>query len=127
MKKFMVTILGVTASFALTIVSARILFHFATNDAALRFAVRYVSSPLIAIAVGALVGLLIREKAQIIAALSLIPWTLWMVLTTNWSVATLPQIAVTIGSALVYMALGICAAALVGGRMSSSAPRQTAM
>ena len=54
MKKLMVIILGVFGSFALTIVSAKILFCFASNDAALRFAIRYISSPLIALAIGAL-------------------------------------------------------------------------
>ncbi len=94
MKKLIVVVLGVLASFVLTILSARILFRFATNDAALRFAVRYVSSPLIALAVGALVGLAIRDKARVVAALSLTPWALWIVLTTNWSVATLSQMPV---------------------------------
>jgi hypothetical protein len=127
MKKLTVVVLGVFASFALTIVSARILFHFASNDAALRFAVRYVSSPLIALVVGAVIGLAIRDKAGVIAALSLGPWTLWIVLTTNWSAATLSQMAVTIVSALVYVALGISAATIVAGRKASSVSRQTAM
>lgn len=127
MKKLMVVVLGVLASFALTIASARILFHFASDDVSIRFAVRYISSPLIAIGVGALVGLAIRDKAGIIAALSLAPWTLWIVLTTNWSIATLSQIVITVVSALVYIALGICAAVFVGGRIPSSAQRKTAM
>lgn len=125
MKKLIVVVLGVFASFALTILSARILFRFASNDAALRFGVRYVSSPLIALAVGALVGLAIRDKARAVAALSLAPWALWIVLTTNWSVATLSQMAMTIVSAVVYLALGISAAVFVGGRMARSGTRQT--
>ncbi len=127
MKKLIVVVLGVLASFVLTILSARILFRFATNEAALRFAVRYVSSPLIALAVGALVGLAIRDKARVVAALSLTPWALWIVLTTNWSVATLSQMAITIVSVAVYLSLGISAAAFVGGRMAPPGARQTAI
>src|SRR6266404_9574731 len=106
MKKMAAVVIGVVASLALTVFSARILFRFASNDHALRFAIRYVSSPLIAVAVGALVGLMIKDKRRVVAlvgALSLAPWVLWFFLTSNWSVATPSQMLITLVSAAVYL------------------------
>ena len=121
MKKFLVILLAVCVSFVLTILSSMIVFSQISSDAAQRFAFRYVSSPLIAVIVGVLVGLVIRDRVRIVAALSLVPWTLWVVFATNWKVASAWHKALTIASALVYLVLGISAAAFVGGRMAYSA------
>ena len=124
MKKIAIVILGVLTSFGLTILAARILFRFASTDSDLRFAIRYISSPLIAVVVGYLVGLVSRDGAKFVAGLALVPWTLWFVLTTNWRAAAFSQIAITIASAVVYLALGVGAAAIAGKQMAASRARQ---
>ena len=126
MKTFLGVFLGAVLSFGLTILSARILFSLVSSDSTLRLVVTYVSSPLIAIAVGAFVGLLAREKARLAATLSLIPWTLWLILTTNWNQASSSEIAITIIRAAAYLILGIVAAAFVNGRIFTSGAQQTA-
>jgi hypothetical protein len=127
MKKFLVILLAVSTSFVLTISSSMIVFSQINSDAAQRFAFRYVSSPLIAVIVGVLVGLVIRNGVRVIAALSLAPWTLWVVFATNWSVASTSHKMITIVSALVYLVLGISAATFLSRRMAPPRARQTAI
>lgn len=127
MKTFLTVVLGALLSFGLTILSARILFNFVNSDSTLRVAITYVTSPLIALTVGAFAGLIVKEKAKIVATLSLVPWTLWLILTANWNLASHSQIAVTIIRAAVYLILGIAAAYFVSGRMLTSRSRQTAV
>jgi hypothetical protein len=123
MKKFLVILLAACASFGLTILSSMIVFSQISSDAAQRFAFRYVSSPLIAVIVGVLVGLVVRDRVRIVAALGLAPWTLWVVFATNWRVASVSHKVLTIVSATVYLSLGIGVAVFVGSRMAHSAAR----
>lgn len=120
MKKVVFVFLGSLLSFGLTILSARILFDVFNHDSTLRIAVTYGSSPLIAIAVGVFVGLTFAQRARTAACLSLAPWTLWLVLTTDWNRASSSQIAVTLLKATVYLLFGIAAAAFVSRRMFTS-------
>jgi hypothetical protein len=119
MKKFIVIVSAACASFTLTVLSSMIVFSQVNGDAAQRFAIRYVSSPLIALLVGILVGLVIRDGAKIVAALSLAPWALWVILATDWKVASPWHKSLTIASAFVYMVVGIGAAAFVNDRMAA--------
>ena len=113
MKLVVVVILGVFASFALTILSEQILFSSMTASVRLLF----LEFPLVALTVGALVGLLVREKARLAAALSLAPWAVWLIVATNESHSTVLHWVTTIAVVSVCFALGIGAAAFVGGRM----------
>jgi len=119
MKLFVVIVLGVLASFALTILAEQIVFSSMPKSARLLFPELLV----VAVTVGALVGLMGRHKARIAAALSLAPWAVWLILATNGSQSTVSRWVTTIAVVSVYFALGIGAAALVGGRMARSAAR----
>jgi hypothetical protein len=119
MKFFSVIVLGVFASFALTILGEQILFSSATPSVRLLFP----EFPVVALTVGILVGLIVREKARVAAALSLVPWTVWLIVATNGKDSTVSRWVTTTAIALVCSALGIGAAAFVGGRMARSAAR----
>jgi hypothetical protein len=119
MKLFFVIVLGVFASFVLTILGEQILFSSATPSVRLLFP----EFPVVALTVGILVGLIVREKARVAAALSLAPWTVWLIVATNGRDSTVSRWVTTIAIASVCFALGIGAAAFVGGRMARSAAR----
>jgi len=119
MKLFLVIALGVFASFALTILGEQIVFGSMSQSARLLFPELLV----VALVVGALVGLVARHKARIAAALSLAPWAVWLVIATNAGHSTISRWVTTITVVSVCFALGIGAAAFVSGRMARSAAR----
>ena len=119
MKLFVVIVFGVFASFALTILSEQILFSSMATSVRLLFP----EFPVVALTVGVLVGLLVREKARVAAALSLAPWSVWLIVASNGSHSTVSRWVTTIAVVSVCFALGVGAAAFVGGRMARSAAR----
>jgi Ni/Fe-hydrogenase subunit HybB-like protein len=123
MKLFVVIVLGVFASFALTILSEQLVFGLISKGARLPFAELGVVNPLIALIVGTLAGLFMKNKTRVAAALSLAPWTVWLVLATNGSHSTVSRWATLIVIGLLYLALGIGAAIFVGGRMAHTSAR----
>lgn len=105
--------LGLVLSFGLTIVGASL----ATNFTSIRFLEIGVLCPLIALAVGASAGLVVRKRARIAAALSLAPWAIWLVLATNAGHSTISRWVTTTAVVSVYFALGVGAAGLLSRRM----------
>jgi hypothetical protein len=122
MKLFVGVVVGVLASFALTILAALVAFSsWMPNSVGLL----PLELPLVALVVGVLVGLIVRDRARIAAALSLTPWAIWLILATNWSQSSVSRWVTTIGVVSVCVALGIGAAAFVGGRMARSAGKSS--
>jgi hypothetical protein len=119
MKLFFIVVLGVLASFALTILGEQILFSSATPSARLLFP----EFPVIALIVGVLIGLMAREKARVAAAFALAPWSIWLIVATNGSHSTVSRWVTTIAVILVCFVLGIGAATFVDGRLARFALR----
>jgi hypothetical protein len=117
MKSFFVIVLGVFASFALTILGEQILFSSASPSVRLLFP----EFPAVALTVGVLIGLIVREKARVAAASALAPWSIWLIVTTNGNHSTVSRWVTTIAVISVCFALGIGAAAFVGSRLARSA------
>jgi hypothetical protein len=116
MKLVVAVILGVFASFPLTILGEQIVFYSMSQ----RVRILFPELLVVALIVGALVGLVVRDKARIAAALSLAPWAVWLVLATNAGHSTVSRWIMTTAVVSVYFALGVGAAALVGRRMARS-------
>ena len=113
MKLFLVIVLGVFASFALTILGEQILFSSATPSVRLLFP----EFPVVALTVGVLMGVLVKEKARVAAAFALAPWSIWLIVGTNGSHSTVSRWVTTIAVILVCFAMGIGSATLVGSRL----------
>jgi len=107
---------GVLASFALTILAEYILY---TATPAI-FRIFFPQLLVVALAVGALVGLIVRNRTKIAAGLSLAPWAIYLILAANGNHATIREwvIAVAIISIDVALAMGV--AALVNARIIRS-------
>ncbi|MHB8412859.1 MAG: hypothetical protein ACYDDI_13065 [Candidatus Acidiferrales bacterium] len=117
-KLFVVVVGGALASFALTMIGELLVSSMSISGWQ-----RYVwlfgpEFPLIAVVVGVLVGLVMRERAQAAAALSLAPWAAWLIIGTNWGHSTVSRWVTTAAIFSVYYLLGIGAATLVGRRMA---------
>ncbi len=119
MKLFLAIVLGIVASFALTILSEFIWFSSTTNKV-WRLYPEFFG---VAVIVGALVGLTARKQARLAAALSLAPWSLSLVVGANTGHSTMSRWTTTIALVSMYFALGVVVAALVGRRMTRSAAR----
>jgi hypothetical protein len=121
MRMVAAVLLGVFATFGLTIVGEFFVMNLLAKGARLPFAELVVGCPLIALVVGSLIGLVAKEKALVAAVLGIAPWVIFLVagagqgrMATSWWVIMLV-------AASIYLGLGIAAAALVGGRMVHSA------
>lgn len=79
MKLFLAIVLGIVASFGLTILSEFVWFNSSTN----KVWHLYPEFFGVAVIVGALVGLIARKQAKVAAALSLAPWCVWLVVGAN--------------------------------------------
>ena len=119
MKLFFVVVLGVFASFALTILGEQILFSSATPNVRLVFP----EFPAVALIVGVLIGLILREKARVAAAFALAPWSVWLIVATNGNHSTVSRWVTTIAIISVCFALGIGAPAFVSSRLARFAER----
>jgi hypothetical protein len=111
MKLFLTVLLGIFASFALTILAELLLLRSSISGIALLLLPEF---PVVTALVGILVGLIIRDKARVAAMLSLAPWTLYMIIGTNWNHSSLSRWLITVVLVLVYSAIGVGAAVLVG-------------
>lgn len=120
MKMIAAIVSGIVASFGLTILGEYLVVNFMGN----RFLELGVLFPLIALTVGVFVGLVIRNKTRVAAALSLAPWAVWLVFATNVPHSSVSRWATTVLVAAIYLVLGIGAAAFVAGRMAYSAARR---
>jgi hypothetical protein len=119
MKLFLVVVLGIAASFGLTMLAEFLWLNSANGIWHVH--PEFFCIPLI---VGAGVGLAVSRKAVLAAALSLAPWALWLVVGVNAGHSTASRWATTIALVSVYFAVGIGAAALVGRRMTRQSPSQ---
>ncbi len=116
---FLVIVMGILASFGLTILSVLIWYNTSAN----RVWRMYPEFCGVAVIVGAIVGLAARKQARVAAALSLAPWSVALVVGANAGGSSLSRWAITIGLVSAYFALGVGAAALVGHRMARSSAR----
>lgn len=116
MKLFLVIGLGIIASFGLTVLAEFLWLNSANNG------IWHIRPEFFCVAmiVGAGVGLAARRQAVLAAALSLAPWTIWLVVGVNAGHSTASRWATTIALVSVYFALGVGVAALVGRRMARS-------
>jgi hypothetical protein len=119
MKLFFVIVLGVFASFALTILGEQILFSSGIPS----FRFLFPEFPVVAVTVGVLIGLIAREKARVAAAFALAPWSIWLIVATNGNHSPVSRWVTTIAVISVCFVLGIGAAALVSGRLARIAVR----
>jgi len=74
MKLLVSIVLGVFASFGLTILGEMIVIRSIRMGAHLPFAELAVGGPLVALTAGSLIGLIAKERSRIAAALGLAPW-----------------------------------------------------
>jgi|SRR5215472_3807580 len=118
MKLVFTVMLGIFASFAVTVLAEWLLIYSAPR-AVLHV---YPEFPIVAISVGALVGLIERNKTSIAAALSLAPWSVFMIVGTNRNCSCPSKWLITIVLFTIYSAVGVGAAILaarfVRGRVS---------
>jgi hypothetical protein len=119
MKLFFTVLLGIFASFALTILAELLLFSSSISNTA---RLLFPEFPVVTALVGILVGLIIRDKARIAALLSLTPWTVSMIVGTNWNHSSVSRWLVTVVVVSIYSAVGVGAAVLVA-RITRVAPR----
>jgi hypothetical protein len=120
MKLFLAIVLGIAASFVLTILSEWIWFSSTTNKV-WRLYPEFFG---VAVIVGALVGLTARKQARLAAALSLAPWCVFLVVGASAG-QTSSRWAITIGLVSLYLALGVGSAHFVSRLFSNSGARQT--
>ncbi|MGD0402602.1 MAG: hypothetical protein ABSB66_05340 [Candidatus Acidiferrales bacterium] len=113
MKLFLVIVLGVLASFGLTILAELVWFSSAIKG------VWYVHPQFVCISVivGLIVGVAARRQARLAAALSLAPWSVWLIVGANAGHTTMLRWATTVTLVSVYFAMGVGAAALVARSM----------
>ena len=110
MKLFLTVLLGIFASFALTILAELLLFSSSIPSTARLLVPEF---PVVTSSVGILVGLIIRDKARIAAVLSLTPWTVWLIIATNWNHSSVSRWLITFVVVSIYFAVGVGAAVLV--------------
>jgi hypothetical protein len=108
MKLVLTVVLGIVASFAVTVLAEWLLLYSAPR-AVLRV---YPEFPMVAVFVGVLVGLIERNKTSIAAALSLAPWSVFMILGTNRNNSSASKWLITIVLFTIYSAVGVGAAVL---------------
>jgi hypothetical protein len=118
MRLLVAVFLGVFASFGLTIFGELIVLRSIAMGAHLPFAELAVGGPLVAVTVGSLIGLIAKERARVAAALGLSPWIAVLLIGTSRGHSGLSWWAILIAAVSIYLALGIGAAAFVGGRMA---------
>jgi hypothetical protein len=109
MKLFLAVLLGIFASFGLTILAELVLFTGSIPKSARLF---FPEFPAVTVTVGVLIGLIVRGKPQTAAALSLIPWTVWLVLATNGKHSSVSRWLITVVIVSIYSAIGVGASVL---------------
>lgn len=109
MKLFLVIVLGIIASFGLTVL-AEFLWFSSSAKAVWHIYPEFFCIPVI---VGASVALAARRQAGFAAALSLAPWSVTMIVGANPGHSRVSLWAITIALVSVYFAFGVGAAVLV--------------
>jgi uncharacterized membrane protein YoaK (UPF0700 family) len=124
MKKLLIVVAcGAVMSFILTIAGETLVSSLSLSGWQ-----RYVwlfkpEFPLIALIVGVLIGLVMKERASLAAALSLVPWSIFLIVGTNLKHFVLSRYIITTTLVSVYFLLGVGAAAFAGGRTTRSVTR----
>src|SRR5579863_10467717 len=103
MRMIAAIVFGVVLSFGLTIFGEYAVVNAMSN----RFLGVGVLCPSIALIVGSFAGLAIRSKARIAAALSLAPWSIWLVIATNGGHSTVSRWITTTVLVSICLALGV--------------------
>jgi len=109
MKLVFTVVLGIFASLAFTIFVEMLTMAGSPTVTALHIPPEL---PVVTVLVGILVGLVDRNKTSIIAALSLLPWSVAMILGANRGHSSASRWLITIGVVAIYSAIGIGAAML---------------
>jgi hypothetical protein len=120
MKMVAAAFVGVFATFGLTIAMGSFVMNQIGAGSRLPFFELVIGCPLISLVVGALIGLIAKERARAAAALGIAPWVIFLAFgagkgrhigpATSWWLIMLAAVSI-------YLGLGIVAAAFVGGRM----------
>jgi hypothetical protein len=118
MKAIFAVIVGVALSFVLSIFGEYLVMRFMGN----RPLELGILCPLIALATGATVGLIIKDKVCILALVSLLPWVVWLLLTVNAGHSSALRWTLTIIGGSIFLMLGVGAAAFVRNRLVRSVP-----
>jgi len=122
MKLLVAIVLGVLASFGLTIVGEVLLFSSWMPRSVRHL---YPEFPVVALAVGLLVGVIVRERAKIAAMWSLTPWAIWLIVASNRGPSTVKLRIITVAVVSLCFSVGIGAAALVDRRMAPASARDS--
>jgi hypothetical protein len=117
MKLSVAVVLGVLASFGLTILGELAVIRSRAMGTHLPFAELAVGGPFVALTVGAFIGLIAKERARVAAALGLAPWIAVLLIGAGRGHSGFSWWTILITATSIYLALGIAAAALVGRRM----------
>jgi hypothetical protein len=79
-RQILIVLLGVVLTYLVTVAGGYFVYHIELStgrpEPKLGALVRYVVSPVIAVIVGSVVGVLAKRQAGVLAALSLMPWAL---------------------------------------------------
>ena len=109
MKLVLTVVLGIFASFAFTILVEMLTMASLPTVTSLHIPPEL---PTVTVLVGILVGIVDRHKTSITAALSLLPWSVTMILGANRGHSNASRWLITIGVVAIYSAIGIGAAML---------------
>ena len=123
LRRVLLVVMATVASYVLTACSGYILYTMSEgrSEAHLSLMVRFLFNPLIALAVGVLVGLLSNDHPALTSVVGLTPWAL--MLRGPGRGGSVSGLRAWLGGMLVYFALGAVAAAFAWG--SSVTNRQT--
>jgi hypothetical protein len=109
MKLVLTVSLGIVASFAFTVLFEMLLMD---SSAPLTVLHIYPEFPAITVSVGILVGLIERNRALIAGALSLLPWSVVMILGANRNHSSASRWLIATVVVAIYSAIGIGVAIL---------------
>ena len=113
LRKSLLVIMAAVLSYVLTALAAYVLYlnSEGRSEALLSIWVRYVISPIIAMLIGTLIGLLSKEHSIAISILGLMPWTI-MLLSGPQKPASVAGWASWLLPLILYLPLGAAAAYL---------------
>jgi hypothetical protein len=125
LRKLLLVVMAVVVSYGLSALAGYLVYMNSTgrSEAHLAATVRFVASPLIAVLIGFVVGLLSKDHPIATSIVGLAPWTIMLL--SPYKPATILGWAEWIVPILVYIPLGAVAAGLTWryGRKQSSRSR----
>jgi hypothetical protein len=122
LRKGLLILMAVVLSYGLTAFAGYILYRSSEgrSEAHLSIMVRFIGSPLIAVLIGSLVGLLSKDRPIPTSIIGLAPWAVLLLTSPNKPVSILGWLS-WLAPILVYMPLGATAAAFAWHHRHKSA------